>query len=139
MSRDFLFNRGWIDHKAMRTICPGCKSRNQIDVSKAIEWANSGGMVFECKKCGTAYYIMISTDTGHGGIVLDPPAMTTMPIGETIYIYNKEHQLNMRKGKIIAKDHFNYRIEFDDDDQTKIWVPHHWVKKIPGFKKPDDD
>jgi len=118
--------------EVMYSICPGCKSRNPVNV----DWASVGSVPICCKKCGSVYSEKLWVETESSGVVFQPPTETTIDTGTTVFLCNKDHKLHLKKGKIVAKDHCNYRLEFKDG--LKLWVPHHWVRLIPKYKDKKD-
>ena len=42
----------------------------------------------------------------------------------------------MKYGEIVDKDHLMYRVDFKK--LKLIWIPHHWVAKIPTYKNKFD-
>ena len=49
--------------------------------------------------------------------------------GTLVFVINKEHQKHLEPGKVVARSHKHYRIEFND--KSKIWMPQHWIEAIP--------
>jgi hypothetical protein len=49
--------------------------------------------------------------------------------GTWIIVINKEHVKYMEPARVTKRDHKHYRVEFNDG--SLLWVPQHWVEKIP--------
>jgi hypothetical protein len=54
-------------------------------------------------------------------------------IGEDIYISYEKHPLFMEQGNIIDSDHMFYRVRISCGPRSghQIWVPIHWVRRLP--------
>ena len=116
--------------KKFESTCPGCKGTNEVNFALLVKWSDSGSVPVSCHKCGTEYLVPVSSDESCDGIVFEPTPAATLKIGTRIVVTNKQHKLNNTHGRIIAKDHCNYRIELECGG--KIWMPHHWIREDGG-------
>lgn len=55
--------------------------------------------------------------------------------GTPVYVNCRENKFFLELGKIVARDHKYYRIQFRSQDQNVdgkcVWFPEHWVEPIP--------
>lgn len=58
----------------------------------------------------------------------------TEEIVDRVYVVNKEHKRYLDPGIIIDKAHIHYRIRFADG--VNIWMPEHWVRRVPDDMRP---
>lgn len=109
--------------------CPHCGYPNSVSTEL---WKSIGKIPVICGGCDKLFWSPLHS-LGDLITVIHPPIfkVEVPPLieGDLIYVINKEHPKHLEPGKIVNKSHLHYRIEFNDG--TLIWMPHHWIEKVP--------
>jgi Zn ribbon nucleic-acid-binding protein len=114
----------------MHSICPQCGVQNDLSQDG---WEGEEVIPIECFQCGDLYLQKVTIeDVACIGVKFEPKVETNLKIGSVIYIHNKQHQLNLQRGRIIDKDHCNYRVQLVSG--IRIWFPHNCVIPLPDYK-----
>jgi hypothetical protein len=110
--------------------CPFCQANNS---SKPSSWDKVGYIPIICVKCAKLFWARIPKIDAELTIVNRVPVFKVqIPELEPdtwVIIVNKQHAKHLEPGRITKRDHKHYRVEFNDGVQ--IWMPQHWVERIP--------
>ena len=71
-----------------------------------------------------------------------PEDIPPIPVGDMVYVDNREHELFLEQGVVVKRDHAHYRVRFTSLDKSidgrKLWVPQHWVRPFDLYSRRPD-
>lgn len=105
-------------------ICKHCFADVKFEYSD--DWTWFAQIPFYCLVCNKTTWV--DQEFAKNDYKLQSDRLPNLLIGSVVVIRNKQHDRFEEIGSIVEKSHLHYRILFDDN--TSIWMPHHWVRTM---------